>query len=85
MHCVRLRRWRKVQSMKRRSTSTSRVLQMICGLLIYLATPGRVTAEPQPTALSAFNSYVRAVESRLALAASVAASLSGAGGTRAAK
>ena len=39
---------------------------MICCLLIYAATPGRVVAEPTPAAVMAFNSYVRAVESRLA-------------------
>jgi hypothetical protein len=53
--------------MTHHSISVSRAFQMICGLLIYIATPGRVQAEPTPAALTAFNSYVRAVESRLAL------------------
>lgn len=33
---------------------------------MYVATPGHVLAEPTPAAVTAFNSYVRAVESRLA-------------------
>jgi hypothetical protein len=33
---------------------------------MYVAAPGRVIAEPTPAAVTAFNSYVRAVESRLA-------------------
>lgn len=51
----------------RRSIPASRVFQLICGLLIYLGTPGRVQAEPTAAALTAFSSYVHAVESRLAL------------------
>jgi hypothetical protein len=53
--------------MMQRSVSASRVFQLVCGLLIYVASPGRVQAEPTPAALTAFNSYVHAVESRLAL------------------
>ncbi len=49
-----------------RSVSGSRVFQLICGLLIYVGMPGRVQAEPTAAALTAFNSYVHAVESRLA-------------------
>lgn len=49
-----------------RSISSSRTFQLICGLLIYAATPGRVHAEPTLAALTAFSSYIRAVESRLA-------------------
>jgi hypothetical protein len=39
---------------------------MICALLIYVATPGRVQAGPTATAVTDFNSYVRSVESGLA-------------------
>jgi hypothetical protein len=53
--------------MMQRSVSASHVFQLICGLLIYAASPGRVQAEPTPAALTAFNSYVHAVESRLGL------------------
>ena len=53
--------------MTHRFISGSRAFQLICGLLIYLAAPGRVQAEPTPAAMTAYNSYVRAVESRLAL------------------
>ena len=52
--------------MTHRPISASRAFQLICGLLIYVATPGCVQAEPTPAAMTAFNSYVRAVESRLA-------------------
>jgi hypothetical protein len=51
--------------MTHRSISASRAFQLICGLLI-VAAPGRVLAEPMPAAVIAFNSYVRAVELRLA-------------------
>src|SRR5665213_2847075 len=43
-----------------------RAFAIICGVLILIAAPGCVVAEPTPAALAAFNSYVRAVESRLA-------------------
>lgn len=67
MHCFRWPRQSKVQSMMHRSISGSRAFQLICGLLIYAAAPGRVQAEPTPAALTAFNSYIRVVESRLAM------------------
>lgn len=53
--------------MTHRFISTSRVIQLICGVLIYLAAPARILAEPTPAAVAAFDSYVRTVESRLAL------------------
>jgi hypothetical protein len=59
--------WSKLEGMTSRSISASRAIQLICGLLIYLAMPGRILAEPTPAAIAAFNSYVGAVESRLAL------------------
>jgi hypothetical protein len=55
-----------VHFMKRRQISNSRPFSLICGLLILGATPGCVAAEPTPAAVSAFNSYVNAVESRMA-------------------
>jgi hypothetical protein len=45
--------------------SVSRAFPMLFGLLFYVATPARVLAEPTPAAVTAFNSYVHAVESRL--------------------
>jgi len=50
-------------------SSTSRTLSaasVFCGLLLLAAAPMSLTAEPKPAALSAFNSYISAVESRLA-------------------
>jgi hypothetical protein len=46
--------------------SDSRSLFILCGLLIVAAAPGCALAEPAPAAVSAFNSYVGRVESRLA-------------------
>ncbi len=46
--------------------SDSRSLFILCGLLIVAAAPGCALAEPAPAAVSAFNSYVSRVESRLA-------------------
>ena len=37
----------------------------MCGLLISLMVPGRMVGEPTPAAVSSFNSYVSAVETRL--------------------
>jgi len=51
--------------MKRRMVSDSRILLLLCGVL-FVAAPGRAVAEPQPAAVAAFNSYIGAVESRLA-------------------
>lgn len=59
-------RWSKLQYMMHRSIPTFRAFHLICGLLIYVATPGRVLAEPTSAAIIAFNSYVHAVESRVA-------------------
>jgi hypothetical protein len=50
--------------------SDFRILSVIGGLTIFLSfavTPRPVVAEPDPVAVSAFNSYIGAVESRLAL------------------
>ncbi len=66
MHCLSTSDGCKLQCMTHRSVSAPRALQMICGLLIYAAAPCRVQAEPTAAAVTAFNSYVRAVESRLA-------------------
>jgi len=58
--------------MKQRRSTDSRTLpaaDALSGLLIvwlFAATPGLVIAEPAPAAVSAFNSSVRTVESRLA-------------------
>jgi hypothetical protein len=52
--------------MKRRPISNSRTLPILCGLLLLLAASGRVVAQPPPAAVSAFNSYIAGVESRLA-------------------
>ena len=51
--------------MKRRTISDSRTFTLLCGVLL-VAAPGRAAAEPQPAAVATFNSYVGAVESRLA-------------------
>jgi hypothetical protein len=51
----------------RRPISPSRTLAGICGLLLlWMAGSGCIVAEPTPAAVSAFNSYVGAVEARLA-------------------
>ncbi len=55
----------KVQIMTQRRFSDCRLL-LICGLLFFVAAPGCVFGQPTPAAVSAFNSYVGAVESRLA-------------------
>jgi len=52
--------------MKTRLFAHSRNLSLICGLLFLLDAPRRLMAEPPPAAVSAFNAYTRAVESRLA-------------------
>lgn len=43
-----------------------RVLWGLVALLVFAAAPGQVPAEPAPAAIAAFNSYIGAVESRLA-------------------
>jgi hypothetical protein len=65
MHCTGSPDRRKVQYMTRNPFSDSRVFFVLCGLLISLAGRGCVLAEPAPAAISAFNSYVGSVESRL--------------------
>ena len=60
----------KLQYMKRRQFPDFRVFTVIGGLLISLlfaAVPSLAAAEPDQLAVSAFNSYVGTVESRLAL------------------
>ena len=52
--------------MNSRRFTDSRRLFALCGLLLLAAAPGGVAAEPAPAAVSAFNSYIGVVESRLA-------------------
>jgi len=52
--------------MTRRQISTSPILFLITGLFAFMAAPVCANAEPTPEAISAFNAYVKAVESRLA-------------------
>jgi hypothetical protein len=55
--------------MTRWRISDSRRFPFPCGLLIlslFAAAPGSIAAEPAPAAVSAYNSYIGAVESRLA-------------------
>ena len=44
----------------------SRVLSLLCGFLVSVSWPVSTPADPSPAAVSAFNTYIRAVESRLA-------------------
>lgn len=59
-------RWGKVRFMTQHRFLDCRALRIICGLLIFVAVPGCVLAGPTPAAVSAFNSYISALESRLA-------------------
>ena len=52
--------------MKKRLFVHSRKTSMIYGLLLFLNAPRLLIGEPTPAAASAFNSYSKAVESRLA-------------------
>jgi len=52
--------------MMQRKSSDFRSFSVLCGLLIVVAPPGCVLAEPVPAAVSAFNSYIGTVEARLA-------------------
>jgi hypothetical protein len=52
--------------MTRRQISTFGNLIFILGLLAFMAAPTCAKAEPKPEAVSAFNAYVKTVESRLA-------------------
>jgi hypothetical protein len=66
-HALPWKRWRSnVLFMMQRKPSDFRSLSVLCGLLIVVAAPGCVLAEPAPKAVSAFNSYISAVEARLA-------------------
>jgi hypothetical protein len=49
-----------------RQIATSRILFLVAPLLAFMGAPTRAKAEPNPEAISAFNAYVKAVESRLA-------------------
>jgi hypothetical protein len=46
--------------------STSRRLFLLCVFLLFATNPTCIKAEPTPAAISSFNSYISAVESRLA-------------------
>lgn len=52
--------------MTRCRLSNSRAIPALCGLLIFVAASTCAAEEPVPTAISAYNSYIGAVESRLA-------------------
>jgi hypothetical protein len=52
--------------MKRRHSVHLRKMSTICGLLLLMDAPRLLMGEPTPAAVSAFNSYSKAVESRLA-------------------
>jgi hypothetical protein len=51
--------------MMQRQPSDSRKLSVLCGLLLVAAAPAYIVAEPAPAAITAFNSYITTVESRL--------------------
>jgi hypothetical protein len=51
--------------MNQRRFSHLRRFSLACGLLISLMVPDRLVCEPTPAAVSSFNSYVSAVETRL--------------------
>jgi hypothetical protein len=55
-----------MRDMKKRLLAPSRKLSLLCSLLLFLDAPRQLLAEPTPAAVSAFNAYARAVESRLA-------------------
>ena len=52
--------------MTRRGITGFRRFAIVCGLLMLGSVSGRAGAEPPPAAVSAFNAYVSALESRLA-------------------
>jgi hypothetical protein len=52
--------------MMQRQPSLSRTCSVLCGILILAAAPHSIATEPAPAAVSAFDSYVSTVESRLA-------------------
>jgi len=55
-----------VECMTRRQSSNSRMISTFCGLMFLVATSYRVVAEAPAAAVLAFNSYIGAVEARLA-------------------
>jgi len=66
MHCPN-NGWRgKVLSMIDRRLSESRALPLLCGLILCVTAPRCHAQGPSAAAILAYNSYVRAVESRLA-------------------
>jgi len=54
-----------LQFMKRQPIPISRTLSGLCGLLILVAAPGCLAAEPTAADISGFTAYIGAVESRL--------------------
>ncbi len=56
----------KLQCMARPPLSGPRTFSVLCGLFFYVAVSTGAAADPTPAAVSAFNSYISAVESRLA-------------------
>jgi hypothetical protein len=56
----------KLKGMTQHVFSDSRTFSFLCWLMILIAAPHYAKAGPSPAAVSAFNSYVPAVESRLA-------------------
>lgn len=55
-----------MQFMKGSHSAHLRKILLICGMLLLIHTPRSLIGEPTPAAVSAFNSYTRGVESRLA-------------------
>jgi hypothetical protein len=51
--------------MKKRLFAHSRKISILCSLLLWLDTPPFLFAQPAPAAISVFNTYTQAVESRL--------------------
>ncbi len=67
MHCSAPGPYRKLQTMIERRLLDSRSLPLICTLILCVTAPRCYAQGPSPAAISAYNSYVRAVESRLAI------------------
>jgi hypothetical protein len=66
MHCVERFARGKVHSMLDRRISESRAFPILCSLIVCVSAPHCFAQGPSPAAAAAFNSYVRAVQSRLA-------------------
>jgi hypothetical protein len=69
MHCIRSRGQSKVQFMTQLQSSDSQTFSVFCRLLVllpFVAAPGCALGEPDPAAVSGFDAYVSAFESRLA-------------------